>query len=57
LACSLILNLEKGVVMKWTIAVVGLILVCAAFASAQRLDVKIIDRQDKEDEYWTGPLG
>ena len=37
--------------MKWTIAVAGLILVCAASASAQRLDVKIIDRQDKEDAY------
>jgi len=29
----------------------GLTLVCAASASAQKLDVKIIDRQDKEDEY------
>jgi hypothetical protein len=37
--------------MKWTIAVAGLILVCATSASAQRLDVKIIDRQDKEDAY------
>ena len=37
--------------MKWTIAVAGLILVCAASASAQRLEVKIIDRQDKEDAY------
>jgi hypothetical protein len=39
------------VVMKWAIAVGGLILVCAAPASAQKLDVKIIDRQDKDDEY------
>jgi hypothetical protein len=37
--------------MKWTIPVTGLILVFAASASAQKLDVKIIDRQDKEDEY------
>src|SRR5664279_1135053 len=37
--------------MKWPIAVAGIILVCAASASAQKLDVKIIDRQDKEDEY------
>jgi hypothetical protein len=42
---------QKGVVVRWTIAVCGLVLVCAASASAQRLDVKIIDRQDKEDEY------
>ena len=37
--------------MKWTIAVAGLILLCGASASAQKLNVKIIDRQDKEDEY------
>jgi hypothetical protein len=37
--------------MKWTTAVAGLILVCATSASAQKLDVKIIDRQDKEDAY------
>jgi hypothetical protein len=37
--------------MKLTIAVAGLILVCSASASAQRLDVRIIDRQDKEDSY------
>lgn len=41
----------KEVVVRWTIAVAGLILVCAASASAQKLDVKIIDRQGKEDEY------
>ena len=29
----------------------GLILLCATFASAQKLDVKIVDRQDKEDTY------
>src|ERR1035437_2246998 len=37
--------------MKLTIAVAGIILLCAASALAQKLDVKIIDRQDKEDEY------
>ena len=37
--------------MNVTTTVAGLILVCAASASAQKLDVKIIDRQDKEDEY------
>ena len=36
--------------MKWTIFIGGLIL-CAASASAQRLSVNIIDRQDKEDQY------
>jgi hypothetical protein len=33
------------------LAIVGLILACAPSASAQKLDVKIVDRQDKEDEY------
>lgn len=33
------------------LALAGLILICAASASAQKLDVKIVDRQDKEDEY------
>jgi len=37
--------------MKWTTAVTGLILTCVASASAQKLQVKIIDRQDKEDGY------
>jgi hypothetical protein len=37
--------------MKWAIAVAGLILVCITSASAQKLDVKIINRQDKEAEY------
>ena len=37
--------------MNWTVTVAGLILVCAASASAQKLDVKILARQDKEDEY------
>jgi hypothetical protein len=35
--------------MKLTI--VGLILSCATSASAQKLDVKILDRQDNETEY------
>jgi hypothetical protein len=42
---------RKEVAMKWTLAVAGLILMCAVSASAQRLEVKIIDRQDKEDVY------
>jgi len=46
-----ILNPQKEIVMSRTIAVAGLILVCAASASGQKLNVKIIDRQDKEDEY------
>jgi hypothetical protein len=33
------------------LAIAGLILFCAAPVSAQKLDVKIVDRQDKEDEY------
>lgn len=33
------------------LAIVGLILACAGSASAQKLDVKIIDRQDNETEY------
>jgi len=37
--------------VKRTAAVVGLILVCVASTSAQKLEVKIIDRQDKDDEY------
>jgi hypothetical protein len=37
--------------MKWTIAAAGLILFCVASASAQKLDVKILNRQDKEDGY------
>jgi hypothetical protein len=37
--------------MRWPIVVAGIILACAASASAQKLTVKIIDRQDKEDEY------
>jgi hypothetical protein len=38
--------------VKWTIAGMALlILVCTASTSAQKLDVKIVDRQDKEDEY------
>jgi hypothetical protein len=37
--------------MKFPIAVSGLIFACAASVSAQKLDVKIVDRQDKNDEY------
>lgn len=37
--------------MKCKLTLSGLLLVCAATASAQKLDVKIIDRQDKDDEY------
>src|ERR1700676_5078615 len=37
--------------MQRTIAVASLILMAAASAGAQKLNVKIIDRQDKEDEY------
>ena len=37
--------------MKWPIALAGLLLACVAVGSAQKLDVKIIDRQDKEDGY------
>jgi hypothetical protein len=37
--------------MKWRIAAAGLILLWAASASAQMLEVKIIDRQDNEDVY------
>jgi hypothetical protein len=38
-------------VMNWSIAVAGVFLMCAAPAFAQLLDVKIVDRQDKEDAY------
>jgi hypothetical protein len=37
--------------MKWMIAILGLFLVCTASVAAQTLQVKIIDRQDKEDSY------
>jgi hypothetical protein len=33
------------------LAIASLLLVCATSASAQKVDVKIIDRQDREDEY------
>lgn len=33
------------------LAILGLTLACAASASAQKLDVKIVDRQDNETEY------
>ena len=37
--------------MKCSLIAAGLILVCVASVSAQKLDVKIVDRQDKEDAY------
>lgn len=37
--------------MKWTIAALGLLLVCGSSVSAQMLDVKSIDRRDKADDY------
>jgi hypothetical protein len=33
------------------LAIAGLVLVCAWSTSAQKLNVKIVDRQDKEDSY------
>jgi hypothetical protein len=37
--------------MKCAICVFGLLLVCVLPALSQKLDVKIVDRQDKEDSY------
>ncbi|MGB6742441.1 MAG: hypothetical protein WBE38_02205 [Terracidiphilus sp.] len=37
--------------MKPTIVIAGLLLTCALPVVAQKLEVKIIDRQDKEDSY------
>ena len=37
--------------MKWTICIAGLVLSCATSALAQKLDVKIINRQDNEEGY------
>ena len=37
--------------MKWTIALACLFSSWVVSASAQMLDVKIVDRQDKEDQY------
>lgn len=37
--------------MKLKIAITGLFLMCTIASWAQKLDVKIIDRQDKEDSY------
>ena len=42
---------QRKIVVKPTIAVAALILAGAASVSAQKLNVKIIDRQDKEDAY------
>lgn len=37
--------------MKCFFAVVGIVVMCAVAASAQKLQVRIIDRQNKEDSY------
>lgn len=37
--------------MKWTVAVDCVIFVFAGSISAQTMNVKVIDRQDKEDQY------
>jgi hypothetical protein len=37
--------------MKIGIAVAGLILMCTASATAQKMDVRIVDRQDSEGSY------
>lgn len=37
--------------MKMTEVIAGLLLSCSLHLAAQRLEVKIIDRQDKEDSY------
>jgi len=42
---------DSGDSMKFANYVCGLLFVCAASASAQRLDVKIVDRQEKEGSY------
>lgn len=37
--------------MKCRLAVIGLFVVCAGVSSAQKMEVKVIDRQDKADGY------
>jgi hypothetical protein len=37
--------------MKLALTAAGLVLSCSSFALAQKLEVKIVDRQDKEDQY------
>lgn len=37
--------------MRWFLVAAGLALVCSYSASAQKLNVKIVDRQDKQDQY------
>jgi hypothetical protein len=44
-------HLHQTVEANMKLAIVGLALVCVASASAQKLQVKVIDRQDKEDSY------
>src|SRR5580700_8875421 len=43
--------MPKGGFMKWNIAISALALVCASSAWSQTLNVKVVDRQDKEDGY------
>ncbi len=37
--------------MKWLACIVALMVFSTTYASAQKFDVKIIDRQDREDSY------
>jgi hypothetical protein len=37
--------------MYLKLAIAGVIVICGFSASAQKLDVKVVDRQDKEDSY------
>jgi hypothetical protein len=37
--------------MKWAIIAIAVLLTTALSAAAQKLDVKIVDRQDKQDSY------
>jgi hypothetical protein len=37
--------------MMWKSAIAAMVLVCSASVFAQKLDVKVIDRQNKEDSY------
>lgn len=48
---SCIIESQKEVIVKAIIIAGGLILATAVSSSAQKLTVKIIDRQDKEEEY------
>lgn len=37
--------------MKWMIAIAGLMLACVTSAVGQKMEVRVIERQDKEDAY------